>query len=274
VRTADELKTIVDNVEEKLSRSIMSCGLRRRSGAVLERIPDHTVIVPCNAESELRIARLLARELPRAPFAHRMFDAAICATQVHLDVLDDGLYSLLPGLYAIEYLVPLLFANGSTFAGQHAHCVRPLIWRDCFSQSYLAHGFPDPVPASAAEHGRLLDATPGFIRDYTLIAPRPMLGSVEFRSACAQDTLARIIELIALRLASYAAARAHQIAPRSGMREHFHDVCDTGRFRREWAIADHAALLRQDTVLPSDLVPALHAVCDRLQHLLVEGADA
>jgi len=194
VRTPEELIADYNLVYSDLHAAFSFHGLAPMREAFI-RIPSASIIpVPGT-----RLEWLMTRPLPAGgKYSDRLFAATIAATQMHFNILAEPFFTALPALYAFEYLVPLCFSN-SADSSTNARCVRPLIYRDNYLKSYRALGFPDPVPTSRSEYQQLLDSTEDFRRDYTFIAPRSF-GTVEFRSACAQPSIERILELTAFRL--------------------------------------------------------------------------
>lgn len=180
-----------------------------------------------SAQSLERQEILLTREMPQAPFSIDLFSAVMCATHVHLPATSPGVYGLLPFLYSYEYLIPLLFSTSHAFRGQSAHCVRPLMYRDSFTDSYPATAFPVQVPDSPDAHRALIAASYPFVRDYSFIVPRSF-GTVEFRTACAQDSARAALELTALYIAIWHLSRQGVMSAVPNPRDHFYRVCELG----------------------------------------------
>lgn len=180
-----------------------------------------------SAQSLERQEILLTREMPQAPFSIDLFSAVMCATHVHLPATSPGVYGLLPFLYSYEYLIPLLFSTSHAFRGQSAHCVRPLMYRDSFTDSYPATAFPVQVPDSPDAHRALIAASYPFVRDYSFIVPRSF-GTVKFRTACAQDSARAALELTALYIAIWHLSRQGVMSAVPNPRDHFYRVCELG----------------------------------------------
>jgi len=163
---------------------------------------------------------------PERPFADRHFGSKICAVQTHFNILNSAFFRSLPSLYSFEYLFPLLFSTSSlTTKDRTFRCVRPLVYRDNFPDTFGAVGVPDQVPTSEGDYAAFLSRSTEINRDYTFIAPRAF-GSVEFRSACAQPNIDSLYELIALRIATIETARKTLSAIQSDSRELFYGVCE------------------------------------------------
>jgi gamma-glutamylcysteine synthetase len=192
------LKTLND-IETALKSILLSI----RKGSTLPTFPSDTVFIPGHSRLEWFRGRELP--LPKSHLTHRFFTTMMCATQVHLNISSNTFYRLLPSLYALDVIVPLVFANGTNFNGEIAHCPRVIAWCQNFPEKYLAAGYPENIPDNGNKYEKMIANSADFQRDYTLITPRQS-GSVEFRSACSQDSLESILQLIAFRIACVVAS--------------------------------------------------------------------
>jgi hypothetical protein len=167
------------------------------------------------------------RTLGQKPYADRHFGSKICAAQTHFNILSDSFYSSLSRLYSLEYLFPLAFSSSATVHdGRKVRCIRPLIYRDNFPENYGPVGVPLEIPTSAKEYADFLAKSSHQVkRDYTFIAPRPF-GSVEFRSACVQPNLDKLLEVVALRAASIEICTNEIGRSKNDSYELFYDVCE------------------------------------------------
>lgn len=213
---------------ETIKAALFSLGMNIEYGGILHTLPNEVILYAPNQATTIRQQRLVNRYVEPKRFSEVKFFAAICATQIHVEMPTNDLYNYLPQLYAYDYLAPLFFSNSKLFNNQRAHCVRPLIYRDSFDLSYRTYGFPSFIPKSQSDYENFIKNSTGFIKDYCLIIPREDLGTIEFRSACAQNSIATILELIVLRiLVTYAARYAYQEEPQN-IQEQFYKVCETG----------------------------------------------
>jgi hypothetical protein len=155
----------------------------------------------------------------------------MCATQIHMNILNESFFSKLPSLYSLEYLIPLAFSNSPKLLGEQYHCARPLIWRDNRPVDYPLWDYCDYIPTSKKEYGKLIAQTKAFERDFSFIAPRDY-GSVEFRTACSQDNIQSILELIALRIGIYLYVSHFSNSSSFATREEFYKVCQNGQISK------------------------------------------
>lgn len=237
------------------------------TGGALCEMPVKLVLRPSDSDPTMaRMRTMLHRDMPHRRFSHRYAFGGMCATHIHLNILDDAFYACLPALYSVEYLMPLLYTNSPCFNGQRAHCVRPFMYRDNFDERYHAVGFPEPVPRSVREYAAFIAAAQGFVRDYDFLAPSRH-GTVEFRSACSQTTLEDIIEVLALRVAMVVGVyRGYwQARPNNG-RPLFWNACRNGHVFLSILDEDYHILRRVQPELPEDLQAPLNGALRRLQH--------
>nr|WP_293841501.1 hypothetical protein [uncultured Arsenicibacter sp.] len=230
---------------------------------------------PSSAESLSRQFLLADRLLPDKEFASAGLSTLMSSTHVHFGVNPDERYQWLQGLYGYEYLIPWLFSSSSTTTPdkQPIHCIRPLIYRDSFDDDYLAVAYPENIPASKEEYDRMLHQTAGFIRDYTFIAPHK-LGTLEFRTACAQANFTSVLQLVMLRVLVREAVmrgfRSHVPAQKA----HFYQVCQYGeRGLSPLAYDDLNDLMRILSALPKGYSRQLQPLlawakyrCEEAQH--------
>ncbi len=204
--------------------------------SALSQMPTNVVFAPSSSDKDgARISKTLGRPMPRCGWGIPEYPATIAATHVHIESDIAADISLLPSLYAVEYMVPLLFGNSTDWLGRTAHCVHPMVYRWNYRPSQLNIGFPRKIPTYVSE-------TDALDRDYSLIVPRREFGTLEFRSACSQPTIDRVISLVAFRLAAVLAARDGLISPLAGMRQRFYRVALSGQFERE-LVEEHWSIL-------------------------------
>lgn len=262
-RRVDEFVALYREAQDLAQAALATRGIRLRTGGALAHLPARPLFRPSDSDKTWgRIQAYLTRPVPRRPFSHRLFFAGMCSTQIHLNILAADFYPRLPALYGVEHLVPLLYSVSPVFNGRRAHCVRPLMYRDGFSEAYRTNCIPRPIPRTTDEYTALRAASKGFLRDYTFIAPSRH-GTVEFRAACSQPTVADIVELLALRVAmtvgvwrGYWRARAPE--------RFFWDACLSGEVPEAILAEDADALTRAQPELPDDLRAPLDGALRRL----------
>ncbi len=186
---------------------------------------------PSSAESLIRQFLLAERPLPDKKFAGAGLSTLMSSTHVHFGVNPDERYKWLQGLYEYEYLIPWLFSSSSTTTPdkQRIHCIRPLIYRDSFDDNYLAVAYPENIPGSKEEYDLLLHQTAGFIRDYSFITPHK-LGTLEFRTACAQANLTSIVQIVMLRILIWESVKRGLRSHIPAQKAHFYQVCQYGEY--------------------------------------------
>ncbi|MHB9133486.1 MAG: hypothetical protein ACYDBB_20670 [Armatimonadota bacterium] len=258
MRHLDELVACYTEVSALINGLLRRVGMQIVPGGALEQVPAGTVVVP-----NPRKLIYYMRQVPRRPFSQSMFFAAMCATQVHLNILDDALYAQLPAYYSREYLPPLLYSQSPRCCGHRVHCTRPLMYRDGFVSAYWANAIPYPIPTTREEYGRLLAASEGFMRDYCFIAPTKH-GTVEFRSGCSQPTIEEIVELLTLRIAVAVGVHAGFFRPRAGLRALCWDACRQGMVPGQVLEEDYRVLTRVAGELPDEYRAPLGNVLQRM----------
>ena len=265
VRTVEEFAAIYGEVEEEIQTVLRGFGIAIRPGGALATMPQTIVYRPSDSDYvRKRMVQYDERPVPKRPFSHRFFFAGMSATHIHLNVLAEPFYARLSALYSLEYLFPLLYSESRVFNGRRAHCTRPLMYRDGFSEAYRAVAIPDPIPASAEQYREFLAGSKGFIRDYTFIAPS-WHGTVEFRVACSQPSLAEIVELLALRIALVVGVMRGDWRERPNLRSLFWNASLTGTAPQSTLDEDYTILSRVRSELPDDLQAPLDRVLQRLQ---------
>jgi hypothetical protein len=265
LRELNAFELLYENVFDAIHRAAEQTDLEVRLGGSLDSLPADTILEVGESDQDgKRLRALLGRKMPKTTYAVPMFQAGICATQVHLNILDDSFYDMLPLLYAYEYLIPLLFSNSKSFLGQSAHCVRPLVYRDNFDNDYLAHAYPVKIPTTRGDYESLLTNSQPFIRDYSFICPSKH-GTVEFRTGCSQNTSIAVCELIALRIAIYLAAQQRiAVHAYDRRRETFYNVCEKRNVESQIIDQDSYLIKRCIGTLPRRMQECASDVWKRL----------
>ncbi|MBL0941238.1 MAG: hypothetical protein IBJ00_00680 [Alphaproteobacteria bacterium] len=251
-----------------ISSQLRRLGIKIHYGGVLKELPNNTILYTPDQSAALRQSRLIQREVPSLKYSEVKFFAVICATQIHLNVHESQLYIYLDRLYSFEYLIPLLFSTSKIFLNHHAHCVRPLIYRDSFKSCYQAFAYPYIIPDSREKYNGMIKSSVSYLKDYSFIVPRRDLGTIEFRTACAQTDVKRIIELIVLRYAIFLIAqnfRSHSSTCSSFL---FYKVCENGHINSSILQADFTQLKRALPFLPPTFRKPMMAVLERILNIL------
>lgn len=228
LQRAATFRHLFDQVDRRLNLAAKGSGLRFLGGSVLGDVPPKTVLRPSDTDAQgQRLRELIDRPLPNSRLAEPCFFAAICATQIHFNILDAKFFGALRKLYALEYLFPLLFSNGRVFRDQSAHCIRPLMYGGNFRSDYWACSIPTPIPTTVQDYAQALTNSRTFIRDYSFIAPT-RYGTVEFRTGCSQPNAERILEMVALRMALLQLIHKPASLRRRPLRDIFIGACRRG----------------------------------------------
>ncbi len=218
-------------VYDRLTTALRSSGLALSSGAYVELPADEMVFaLASDTETACRYEWLRSRPIPSREFSKALFNALITATHIHVEGDLKKLVPILPRLYEVEYISPLLFSASSvSLTAGTIHCVRPLLWRDAFHEDYWAAAFPEIIPSSLEDYRLSLGAIPEFQRDYSFICPRFDYSTVEFRATCTQSNLDNLSALIGFRILSLLhAAATHDSSPLSESRSQFFETCRCG----------------------------------------------
>ena len=243
-RTVAEFTAIFQQSEQEIQLVLRDFSIAVRLGGALAAMPTTIIYRPSDSDYvRKRMSQYEKRPVPKRPFSHRNFFAGMSSTHIHLNVLEEPFYPRLPALYSVEYLIPLLYSQSPVFNGCRAHCVRPLMYKDGFAESYRTVAIPDPIPSRPRQYHEFLAASRGFIRDYSFIAPS-WHGTVEFRTACSQPTLDEIIELLALRVAIVLGVRNGYWQQRPNLRSLFWNASLTGTAPQSVLDEDHSILTR------------------------------
>jgi hypothetical protein len=263
VATPEAGAEIFERTWEDIRLGLDTIGASINPGASLSGEPPGLVMVP---HDRLKWMQERPVPSPRPPMWHPVFTTMMCATQVHMNIHDDTIYEILPALYAFEYLAPLFFTNSKCFLGQRHYCVRPLAWQQNFVEEYLLYGFPLEIPKTKTDYQVKQKQASRFVRDYSFIVPREY-GTVEFRTACAQETSDRAIDLMALRLLGFLTAHSrrnlgHDLTPN---REHFFEVCRSGRVDKQLIKLHLACFHKTENLWPLAWRPRISTLCDRME---------
>ena len=190
----------IEEVLRALEETMTDLGMRFFDFGILPEIPiDFAIRV--DEESSQRVKLTMdGWEVPDHKLAVPEFWFASASTHIHLQIEPEKAVRELTRLYGLEYRVIERFANSPSFLGQEAHCIRPLAYHHNFLSSYLLAGFPDSPVRDMEEYLELRRSTPAYIRDYSFIALRDELGTLEFRSTDSLNTPREIVDLVQFRL--------------------------------------------------------------------------
>jgi hypothetical protein len=232
-RNVKAFQNCYDGALDALRGAAFAVGLTVHDSAVLSSPPaDARFLFQQNKVLFERYKWLESREMSGRPYARRFYYAHAAATHVHVesDVVRD--YKMLPYMYEMEYMIPWAFTN-SQVCWTEPKAIRPLWMQDSYSDTYWAAGFPAPWPPTFEDYVARLRAS-GAVRDYSFIAPRPELGTIEFRTADSLPTSRDVLSLVLFRLIALeiAEGRLDQQAHLENIREvreHFRAVCISGR---------------------------------------------
>lgn len=220
----EEFSGMFESTMQIIDETLRELGLARRKNSILNTPPLNQTIISCP-----RGTWMLNREVPEKKYAEKLLTTKLVSTQIHIQYQAEKALNHFQNLFSLDYLAPLLLSNSkSEITGEH--CIRPLVWRDSFPDSYNLFAFPKMIPSTREEYQAQKDHSNDFQRDYSFIVPRE-IGTIEFRSMCSQPDLERVLEGIALRLGQLRMSevrKSNQIHNFENMRDHFYQACESG----------------------------------------------
>jgi hypothetical protein len=261
--SANELISLYSDVFENIDIAAEANGLQINFGASLDVPPETITILPGHPRSEWLRTRILP-DLP-TQLIFRYFTSLMCATQVHLNILDQKFFQNLNRFYSMEFIFPLLFSNSKKYNGFAAHCVRPLAWEANFPERYLAKAFPKLVPLNELDYSQMLLESLGFQRDYTFLCPRST-GSVEFRSTCSQNSVEDVAGLVATRIAVTNFVNSGASIELNG-RDAFYSLCLSGNLTNEHHEENIKAFLEYDHSALKSWLPHFEQILQKLRQV-------
>lgn len=146
-----------------------------------------------------RLRSILAARNQKGILQHHSFPALVAATQVSLDACHSSEIRLLPLYYSFEFLIPLFFSTSPRFARYESQCVRPQILDSNFDTNSGLVCVPKEIPCDITNYERLRAP-----HDHSFVALRgidPAQQRLEFRSACSQNNVERVLQLVQFRIA-------------------------------------------------------------------------
>jgi hypothetical protein len=139
-----------------------------------------------------------------------IFPALIAATHVHLNVLNEQTYQLLPALYAQECSARTQFSRVQTFRGQKSNKHREKFYQTSLGSDYQLCDIPSPIPTSITDYCALFNNSAKIFpndkffgaRDLTAIRPT-RYGTLEFRSSCSFYETDKIMDIVRYRVKTF-----------------------------------------------------------------------
>jgi hypothetical protein len=201
-----ELAQLITFILDRLDQALARLKFRR---ATYSAYPKSSIRYDM-VESD-RLARFMkyaeSAQIGGSPFSNPNYPAIISSVQVHLNILTDEFFPLLPYLYEPEWKIVSMFSNSSVFDEETIGCARILFYEMTLGSNYFLKTIPPIVPKSWDDYASAFNKTPSYDhngasalpRDYSLIRPREF-GSVEFRSACSQISMPSIMAICAMRI--------------------------------------------------------------------------
>jgi len=248
ISTPSELKSLYEDTWGRIRFEAKKNGLFIENGALISTQPPNFELI-----SNVRSSQFLNRNVPDGipGFSNKYLPSLVCSTQLHLNILDEKFYSELPLYYSFEFLVPLLFSNSKTASPRQAHCMRLLLWQQYFEPDYKAFAIPLSIPRNHLEYQNFLESSQNFVRDYCYIAPRTF-DTVEFRAACSQDNIDKILQLSALRFATAVAVEKKLLKEESNIQTNFIQACAFGKVSNDLLDRTMFVLSEVHSLLPSE----------------------
>jgi hypothetical protein len=185
----EELEVVVDSILFQVDEALNVYGLQRLDLSCLPRVPAYIELV--------ELARLsghidlLRNQSDESIYSNPLYPALIAATHVHLNVLNEDTFLLLPKLYSFESEARAKFSRVQNFSGIQSNRHRELFYKHNLGSRYLLSDIPEEIPNNLATYADLYDRSirlfpndPYFpVRDLTAIRPT-RFGTIEFRSSC------------------------------------------------------------------------------------------
>jgi hypothetical protein len=230
-RSAAELRRVHGETYERVEAALGRSGLSILDVSFLERLPEALCFVEgASVAGTQRYQWFQNLKPPAKEYALPLFNARLASIHIHVETSLQRMTPRLAALYEDEFLVPILFANGSTSGPGGVHCMRPLVWRDAFEDAYWASAIPRDIPESWERYADRLQGSAAVIpRDFSFICPRPEYGTLEFRSTCTHVGWEKLAAMIGFRLLCLQrAASGRQAQPLAQSREMFYEVCQHG----------------------------------------------
>ncbi|MEI6398838.1 MAG: hypothetical protein WCO71_08720 [Pseudomonadota bacterium] len=142
-----------------------------------------------------------------------IFPALIVATHVHLNVLNEQTYRLIPELYATETVARERFSRVQNYRGQKSNNHREKFYQISLGPDYRLCDIPSPIPASIADYCALFNSSAKVFpndkffgaRDLTAIRPT-RYGTLEFRSSCSFLDSDKIMDIVRFRIKTFVEA--------------------------------------------------------------------
>ena len=189
-----------EEIVHYINKAIYKCGITVHSSAILPMVPVEFDI-RTDADSRNRVELTLnGWEVPDHELAVPEFWFSSASTHVHLEVEPAIAAKELTRLYGMEYEVIKAFTNSREFLGKHAYCIRPLAYHHNFMPQYVLAGFPEHQIENLEQHKHLRQTIPGYLRDYSFIALREELGTIEFRTSDSMNRVEDNTRLVNFRL--------------------------------------------------------------------------
>ena len=203
-----ELTALLEKVLFEIDSALKKSGLSRLN---LSCLPDVPVTMDLVELDRLRgHINVLQKQKIDSMYAVPTFPALIVATHVHLNVLEEGTYALLPDLYKHETEARDRYSRTQVFRGISTNTHRENFYRTSLGPNYKLCDIPAIVPASLAEYCDLFNNSEKLFpndmffeaRDLTSIRPT-RFGTLEFRSGCSFLETSKIIEIVQFRMKSF-----------------------------------------------------------------------
>jgi len=207
-RDLDALKVLLDRIIFEVDTCLAKVKLSRLNLSCLPDVPHDAELVDLD---RLRghIDALKTQD-SGSIYSAPIFPALIVATHVHLNVLNEKTYKLLPALYEKEPAAREQFCRAQSFRGQKSNKHREKFYQTSLGPDYKLCDIPSPIPSSIAEYCVLFNSSAKIFpndnffgaRDLTTIRPT-RYGTLEFRSACSFLESEKIMDIVRFRIKTF-----------------------------------------------------------------------
>jgi hypothetical protein len=200
-KTNEEIRKLLIEVFQEVDDALSVQGLKRLDMSCLREVPERMDIV----EHVENVGYLEASEQVKSDslLYSSVFPALITSTQIHLNVLEEGIFEILPGLYKADQEAQNKFCRKQKFLNFSGHDIRQKLWEEGLGADYSLRTTPPIIPETIEKYCHFYNSSTILfprnkffgVKDLSYIRPTQH-GTVEFRSACSQVEILKIIDIV------------------------------------------------------------------------------
>jgi hypothetical protein len=221
VKSLNSFKQYFNLVWTDLSKSLFSEGLFVSPVSALNENPKNVILYDSCGNLE-RLLRAKSRNLPSRKFASPNAPALMTGFQVSVELLESDSIDFL-NLYKYLFGAIELFCEKGELNGSKARKIRPLLYRDLYSDEHPALGYPGSIP-NHKNYLKWLSEKDANIRDYRFVALRSK-NRLEFRLSDSQNQLNEMFKIISYHLAIFDIHK-NFLLPEKFNSQNFYNVCE------------------------------------------------